>query len=313
MSYTQDSIVNIIKPRGLTSFQVVERVKKKLKAKKAGHIGTLDPMAEGVLPICLNGATRIIQFLTPLSKVYRAEMELGTATDTQDATGKVVAQGDPGGLTAEAVRAVVESFAGEQFQVPPMFSAKKKQGIPLYKLARNGITIERKPVSIRIHRIDFLVKSGDRVEFEVECSAGTYVRTLCHDMGRRLGCSAHMTRLARTRVGMFDLENGLTLEALDAAASDGSLPQKLFPQERALEFLPEIRVKKDFVSSLANGRALSKSSLESFPSKFGPGMDFRVMNGGDHLLAVVEPVVDDEGLKRLGPGDTVFKPKRVLV
>lgn len=313
MSYTQDSIVNLLKPQGLTSFQVVDRVKAILKAKKAGHIGTLDPMAEGVLPICLNRATRIIQFLSPLSKVYRAEMELGTATDTQDATGKVIEQGDAGGVSTEAARAVVESFQGEQLQVPPMFSAKKKKGIPLYKLARNGITIERKPVSIRVYRIEFLQKSGDRVEFEVECSAGTYVRTLCHDMGRQLGCGAHMTRLTRTRVGMFDLENGLTLEDLVAAVGDGSLPQKLFPQERALDFLPEIRVKKDFVSSLAHGQALSKSSLETFPRKFEPGMDLRVMNGGDHLLAVVEPVVDEEGFKELEPGDTAFKLKRVLV
>ncbi len=313
MSYTQDSIVNLLKPQGLTSFQVVDRVKAILKAKKAGHIGTLDPMAEGVLPICLNRATRIIQFLSPLSKVYRAEMELGTATDTQDATGKVIEQGEAGGVSTEAAQAVVESFLGEQLQVPPMFSAKKKKGIPLYKLARNGITIERKPVSIRVYRIDFLRKSGDRVEFEVECSAGTYVRTLCHDMGRQLGCGAHMTRLTRTRVGMFDLENGLTLEDLVAAVGDGSLPQKLIPQERALDFLPEIRVKKDFVSSLAHGQALSKSSLETFPCKFEPGMELRVMNGGDHLLAVVEPVVDEEGFKELEPGDTAFKLKRVLV
>ena len=304
MSYTQDSILNLFKPKGLTSFQAVNRVKRRLQARKAGHIGTLDPMAEGVLPICLNRATRIIQFLSPLKKVYRAELVLGAITDTQDATGKVLEQGDPGPVTAEM---------GEQLQVPPMFSAKKNKGIPLYKLARNGITIDRKPVSICVHRIDFLQKTGDRVEFEVECSAGTYVRTLCHDMGRRLGCGAHMTRLVRTRVGMFDLENALTLEAFDAAAGDGSLPQKLFPQERALDFLPEIRVKKDFVSSLANGLALSKSSLETFPPTFRPGMDLRVMNGGDHLLAVVEPVVDEAGLKRLEPEDIAFKLKRVLV
>ncbi|UCD10883.1 MAG: tRNA pseudouridine(55) synthase TruB [Nitrospinaceae bacterium] len=313
MSYTQDSILNLFKPKGLTSFQAVNRVKRRLQARKAGHIGTLDPMAEGVLPICLNRATRIIQFLSPLKKVYRAELVLGAITDTQDATGKVLEQGDPGPVTAEMARRVVEGFLGEQLQVPPMFSAKKNKGIPLYKLARNGITIDRKPVSICVHRIDFLQKTGDRVEFEVECSAGTYVRTLCHDMGRRLGCGAHMTRLVRTRVGMFDLENALTLEAFDAAAGDGSLPQKLFPQERALDFLPEIRVKKDFVSSLANGLALSKSSLETFPPTFRPGMDLRVMNGGDHLLAVVEPVVDEAGLKRLEPEDIAFKLKRVLV
>ncbi len=313
MSYTQNSIININKPKGLTSFGVVSRVKKSLGVKKAGHIGTLDPMAEGVLPICLNRATRIIQFLSPQRKVYRAEMELGAATDTQDATGKVIETGDPGAVSPEDARRVVEGFLGEQLQLPPMFSAKKKKGIPLYKLARNGITIERKPVSIRVYRIDFLQKAGDRVEFEVECSAGTYVRTLCHDMGRQLGCGAHMVRLVRTRVGVFDLNNALTLEAFDDALADGSLPRKVIPQERALDFLPEIRVKKDFVSSLANGLALSKSSLETFPRAFRPGMDLRVMNGGDHLLAVVEPVVDAEGFERLSPGEIAFKLKRVLI
>ena len=313
MSYTQDSLVNVFKPIGPTSFQMVQEVKNLLGAAKAGHIGTLDPMAEGVLPIGLNRATRVIQFLSPLAKVYRAEMELGAATDTQDATGKVMTVGEAGPVTEAQVRSAVESFAGEQKQIPPMFSAKKKKGIPLYKLARNGITIDREPVSICVYRIDFLKKTGNRVEFEVECSAGTYVRTLCHDMGQKLGCGAHMVRLVRTRVGVFDLENALSLKDIETAVADGSLPQKVFPPEKALNFLPVIRVKNDFVNSLVNGIALSKLSLETYPGKFKPGMDIRVVNGGDHLLAIVEPVVDQDGFHRLAPRDIAFKLKRVLV
>ncbi|KMP11639.1 tRNA pseudouridine synthase B [Candidatus Nitromaritima sp. SCGC AAA799-C22] len=312
MTYTMNSIVNLTKPPGPTSFDMVCSVKKILGVKKAGHIGTLDPMAEGILPICLNRSTRIIQFLTPLRKTYRATLELGAETDTQDATGRVTETGDPRSVTREAVEQVIQTFAGEQEQVPPMYSAKKKNGIPLYKLARNGITIDRKPVKICVYSINFIKKEENRVLFEVHCSAGTYVRTLCHDIGRKLGCGAHMARLIRTRVGPFDLERALTLEALEVANEDGSLPGKLFPLEEALDFLPAIRVKKEHIKSIAHGAALSKSFLESLPERFEPGHYFRVFGGNNKVVAVVEPVVDQDALTDLTPEDIVFKPKRVL-
>lgn len=301
------------KPSGPTSFDMVWKVKSLLGVKKAGHLGTLDPLAEGVLPICLDRATKIIQFLSSVPKVYRAVLELGAATDTQDATGKVVARGNADPVTEEAVRTVLGRFPGKQNQVPPMFSAKKKKGIPLYKLARNGITIDRKPVSIFIHSLEFLKKEGNRVEFEVKCSAGTYVRTLCHDIGSILGCEAHLVELVRTQAGLFDLNSSLTLKELETAQADGTLVGKLVSLEKALDFLPEIRVKKSFVHSIANGVALSKSSLESVPRQFQPGMNLRVSNGNHNLLAIVEPVVDQDHFARLAPGDVVFKLKRVLV
>ncbi len=311
---TLNRIVNLYKPQGPTSFDMVQAVKNTVGAKKAGHIGTLDPLAEGVLPICLNRSTRIIQFLSSLPKAYRARLVLGTSTDTQDASGTVVGTGPTDGITEEAVRRVLAGFTGPQKQVPPMFSAKKRKGIPLYKLARNGITIERKPANITIFAIEFIKKEGDRVEFEVHCSAGTYVRTLCHDIGTKLGTHAHMEHLIRTRVGDFDLTGSVTLEALKAAVSNGSLSETLVPQEKALHFLPEIRIKKDFAGSIAHGVAPCKSSLESdtIPGVFRPGMNLRLSNGNHRLLAIVEPVVDQDAYSTLGPNDIAFKLKRVL-
>ena len=184
MSYTQNNVVNLFKPSGPTSFDMVWSVRKILGVKKAGHIGTLDPIADGVLPICLNQSTRIIQFLSSLQKTYRATLELGSETDTQDATGQKISTNDPSLINEAKMKQVFQTFVGEQDQIPPMYSAKKKNGIPLYKLARNGINIHRDPVKIVVYSIDFIKKEGNRVLFEVRCSSGTYIRTLSHDVGK---------------------------------------------------------------------------------------------------------------------------------
>ena len=312
MSYTQDSIVNLFKPVGPTSFDMVCSVRKILGVKKAGHIGTLDPAAEGVLPICLNRSTRIIQFLSPLQKTYRATLELGSETDTQDATGRKVSTKDPSLVNETKIKQVFQTFVGEKDQTPPMYSAKKKNGIPLYKLARNGINIARDPVKITVYSIDFIKKEENQVLFEVRCSAGTYIRTLSHDIGKKLGCYAHMVRLTRTKVGLFGLGRTLTLEELKVAYEEGSLPEKLLPLEEALNFLPAIRVKEEYLESISHGVALSKCFLETLPDRFEPGHYFRVFGNNDKVVAVVEPVVDQDKLPELTPGDIVFKAKRVL-
>ena len=312
MSYTQDSIVNLFKPVGPTSFDMVCSVRKILGVKKAGHIGTLDPAAEGVLPICLNRSTRIIQFLSPLQKTYRATLELGSETDTQDATGRKISTKDPSLVNETKIKQVFQTFVGEKDQIPPMYSAKKKNGIPLYKLARNGINIARDPVKITIYSIDFIKKEENQVLFEVRCSAGTYIRTLSHDIGKKLGCYAHMVRLTRTKVGLFGLGRTLTLEELKVAYEEGSLPEKLLPLEEALNFLPAIRVKEEYLESVSHGVALSKCFLETLPDRFEPGHYFRVFGNNDKVVAVVEPVVDQDKLPELTPGDIVFKAKRVL-
>ena len=312
MSFTLNSVVNLFKPIGPTSFDMVWSVRKALGVKKAGHIGTLDPMAEGVLPICLNRSTRIIQFLSPLQKTYRATLELGSSTDTQDATGQKISFGDSSLVTDSKVKQALQAFVGQQDQIPPMYSAKKKNGIPLYKLARNGINIPREPVKITVYSIDFIKKEGAQVFFEVRCSAGTYIRTLSHDIGERLGCCAHMVSLTRTQVGLFDLERTLTLEELKAANEDGSLCEKLFPLEEALNFLPTIRVKEEYLESISHGVALSKCSLDDLPDQLKMGHYFRVLGNNDKILAVVEAVVNQDSYTSLAPEDIVFKAKRVL-
>jgi tRNA pseudouridine55 synthase len=312
MSFTLNSVVNLFKPIGPTSFDMVWSVRKALGVKKAGHIGTLDPMAEGVLPICLNRSTRIIQFLSPLQKTYRATLELGSSTDTQDATGQKISFGDSSLVTDSKVKQALQAFVGQQDQIPPMYSAKKKNGIPLYKLARNGINIPREPVKITVYSIDFIKKEGAQVFFEVRCSAGTYIRTLSHDIGEKLGCCAHMVSLTRTQVGLFDLERTLTLEELKAANEDGSLCEKLFPLEEALNFLPAIRVKEEYLESISHGVALSKCSLDDLPDQLKMGHYFRVLGNNDKILAVVEAVVNQDSYTSLAPEDIVFKAKRVL-
>jgi tRNA pseudouridine55 synthase len=308
-----NNIVNLYKPVGPSSFFMVQSVKRALKVKKAGHIGTLDPKAEGVLPVCLDRSTRLIQFLVSLPKVYRGTLILGIATDTQDATGQVTATGDATAITEQQVREVLAGFQGELQQVPPMFSAKKKDGVPLYKLARNGITIERKPVTLRIYSIDFLNKEGNEVIFRVKCSAGTYVRTLCHDIGQILGCGAHMSQLVREQVGQFDIESSLTLEELSDARNNGTLTEKLLGTEAVLDFLPAIEIHPDHIPSLAHGTPLTKVAVRTLPDHFQPGMNLRVMGENGRIVAIVDPVVDEIGFQQLDPGEIAFKLKRVLI
>ena len=313
MNSTLNQVVNLYKPAGPTSFSMVHSVKKILGVKKAGHIGTLDPMAEGILPICLNKSTRIIQFLGPLSKHYQCTMTLGTATDTQDSTGKTLFAGDASKVTETQVKTLLKSFIGEQKQVPPMFSAKKNKGIPLYKLARNGITIERKPVLVHFYSIDFIDMEENRVEFEVHCSSGTYIRTLCHDIGQSLGCGAHMSGLIRNQVGVFEKDSSITPEELEIVNNNGNLAEVLFPVEKALKFLPEIRITDEFVELVANGNALPKFSLKAYPEELNPGMMLRVCNGSDKVLAIVESLVDQDQLGQMTSKDIAFKLKRVLI
>ena len=312
MSYTQNNVVNLFKPSGPTSFDMVWSVRKILGVKKAGHIGTLDPIADGVLPICLNRSTRIIQFLSSLQKTYRATLELGSETDTQDATGRVISTNDPSLINEAKMKQVFQTFVGEQDQVPPMYSAKKKNGIPLYKLARNGINIHRDPVKIVVYSIDFIKKERNQVIFEVRCSSGTYIRTLSHDIGKKLGCCAHMVRLTRTKVGLFSMGSTMTLEELKTAHKEGSLSRKLLRLEEVLNFLPTVRVKEEYLKSISHGVALSKCFLEALPDRFEPGHYFRVLGSNDKILAVVEPVVDQDKLSELSAEDVVFKAKRVL-
>ena len=212
-----DGILNVNKPPGRTSFSVVGLVRRLSGERRVGHAGTLDPAASGVLPVCLGRATRVTEFLMETPKTYRAQVELGVATDTGDAEGQVVSRRDPSGVTRAAVLAALGSFLGEIQQVPPMFSALKRAGRPLYELARAGITVERAARPARIYRIELLDWAPPLVTIEVVCGRGTYIRALAMDLGEKLGCGAHLHNLIRTRVGPFDLAGSVSLPELEFA------------------------------------------------------------------------------------------------
>jgi len=208
-------VINLNKPRSLSSQEAVTRVKKALAAKKAGHAGTLDPIATGVLLVCLNEATKIVRFLSDLDKEYVTRLKLGERTDTYDSTGRVIEEKDFRSVTESRVRAVVEKATGFVKQTPPMYSAVKIGGTPLYKLARKGLEIERPERPVHISQIDLISFQPPYVDLRISCSKGTYIRTICDDIGEELGVGAHMVSLIRTRVGNFHVDDSLSLEHLD--------------------------------------------------------------------------------------------------
>lgn len=211
-----DGVINVLKPAGMTSSDVVVRLRKILKTRKIGHTGTLDPEVTGVLPICVGKATRLAEYLTNQGKAYRCEITFGITTDTQDATGEIMSK-EPPNIGAEDFQQLVPKFIGTIQQIPPMFSAVKHQGKRLYELARQGLNVERKSREIHISSMKFeewISGEYPRAIFEVDCSKGTYVRTLCYDMGEALGCGAHMSSLVRLRSGPFQIQESITLETI---------------------------------------------------------------------------------------------------
>jgi len=218
------------KPAGWTSHDVVAKVKRALGAKKVGHLGTLDPMATGVLPLVINNATKFADLLGGSVKVYSATLKLGEDTDTYDKEGQVVRRGETGGLTDADVREVLKGFAGKMMQTPPMYSAIKKHGVPLYTLARKGVEVEREAREIEISSLEILGISLPFVEFVVTCSKGTYVRSICHDAGDTLGCGGHLFDLRRMASGVFTINEAVSpLSAFEALAS------AIIPIEAALK------------------------------------------------------------------------------
>ncbi|MEE8185420.1 MAG: tRNA pseudouridine(55) synthase TruB [Thermodesulfobacteriota bacterium] len=205
-------ILVIDKPKGLTSHDVVLKVRKAINVRKVGHLGTLDPMATGVLPLCIGRATKIARFLDNVKKEYVAKIRFGVETDSYDATGRVIAETDTSSICEEDVRRTLQLFKGKMEQIPPMFSAIKVNGTPLYKLARKGIYIERKPREIEIHSIDIEEVNLPYLVLRISCSKGTYIRSLGHDIGMRLGCGANLVALRRIKNGQFTLEDSIGLD-----------------------------------------------------------------------------------------------------
>jgi len=256
-----DIIVNLNKPKDITSQDGVTKVKKILRAKKAGHSGTLDPMATGVLLVCVNKATKLASFFSSLDKEYKAVMKLGTSTDTQDAYGKVTEICDDISVDREQVVSILQSYSGMTLQEPPMYSALKYKGKPLYKLARKGIEIERKPREINISMIELLDFNLPYVTFRARCSKGTYIRTLCHDMGKKLGTGAHLYELERTAIGDFHISNSLSLDEINAMGEGKSGGKGIYSMSDALSWLPELTVDNSISRVISHGNPINVNDI----------------------------------------------------
>lgn len=245
-----DCILNINKPQGFTSHDVVAKLRGILKTKKIGHCGTLDPMATGVLPVCVGKATKAVEFIMGQDKEYIATFKLGIISDTQDITGKLVFV-EHKKVNQTEVESVLNDFLGQISQIPPMYSAIKKDGVKLYKFARKGIEIEREPRDIFIRYLKLLSFDLENEEYKicVGCSKGTYIRTLCHDIGQKLNCGAVMTKLLRTKTGMFEIENTTTLEELQ----NGVFEKGVYNIEDIFSQYPKIVVVDSVEKLIKNG------------------------------------------------------------
>lgn len=281
-----DGILNVNKPAGMTSYGVVAAVKRLTGQRRVGHAGTLDPDATGILPVCLGKATRIVEFFMSAVKVYVAEIELGACTDTYDAAGEITSRGDASSLTREDVETALDGFRGIIEQTPPMYSALKHQGRPLYDLAREGVTVERASRRVTIHRLELLEWRFPLLKIEVECSKGTYIRSLAHDLGQRLGCGAYLKMLERTRYGIFDIEHAVTLEQVRETSEGGGLEGLLFPIDAALGGMVRVDVDEAEETALKQGKPMTKE-LENEPDT-GPFHHYRrAYNQAGEFIAIL--------------------------
>ncbi|GFO65201.1 tRNA pseudouridine synthase B [Geomonas paludis] len=274
----------IDKPAGVTSHDIVSKVRRAINQKKVGHTGTLDPFATGVLPVAVGEGTKAIQFLDESEKEYRAVLRLGIATDTQDLTGAVISEREWSHLTAEDLERLVPQFLGLQKQLPPMFSAIKQGGVPLYKLARKGIEVEREEREVEIHSLTFEWIRLPEACFTVRCSRGTYVRTLACDIGEALGCGAHLLELRRTRSGLFREADAISIEALAGAADQEAL---LMPLDRALDHLRALALTEAGGKKVLNGVVPQAHDFIEPPGDFAVGEQVRLYLG-ERFAAVAE-------------------------
>jgi len=257
---TISGILNVNKPSGMTSHDVVDRVRRILRQRRVGHAGTLDPLATGVLLVCVGQATRLAEYLVDTTKVYRARLRLGLTTDTHDAEGKVVAEA-PVQATEEEVRRVLANFLGSLEQVPPMYSALKHQGTPLYKLARQSIEVEREPRRVEIHELLLEDWSPPQLTIRIACSSGTYIRALARDLGQALGCGAHVAALTRLACGPFTLEEAISLEELAQAAGEGRLEEVMHPPDAAVADWPPLILDEEAAWHIAHGQPVTGTAI----------------------------------------------------
>ncbi|MGM7701217.1 tRNA pseudouridine(55) synthase TruB [Pseudalkalibacillus sp. Hm43] len=300
----EDGILPLHKPRGMTSHDCVVKLRKILKTKRVGHTGTLDPAVSGVLPICINRATKVAEYMSAYNKTYEATVSLGSSTTTEDQTGDVVEEIEMDEIDSGKIKKVLESFRGEIEQTPPMYSAVKVKGKRLYEYARVGISVERPTRKVTILSLEWLggpeknPESGN-IEFNIRvtCSKGTYIRTLAVDIGRAMGVPAHMSSLIRTQSGPFKLEDTVTFEDLEALAEEErSFSEMLMPIEKALTIFPSATVSEEVEKQILNGTVLEETKELSNPRT-------AVYNERGECLAIYKPHPDRPGW---------VKPEKVL-
>lgn len=302
-----DGLLNVLKPPGMTSHDVVNYIRRLTGIKKAGHTGTLDPGAAGVLLVCCGKATRLIEYLDH-TKQYLAEISFGAFSSTGDAFGQLEETGVPGSFCRDALVGVLPSFTGDVSQIPPMTSAVRHQGKKLYELSRRGVVVKRQARTVQIYSLSLVRWYGGerpRAVLDVRCSAGTYIRTLCADIGKRLGLGAYMSFLLRTGVGGFYINGSRTLEELQALKDRHRLEDALVSNERALSFLPAVEINHGAVNSVRSGAALHMPGVGSMPEGVRDG-DLAVLRFQGKVMAVARALAGEDG--RLS-----FKPEKVLV
>jgi tRNA pseudouridine55 synthase len=284
VSAPPSGVLVVDKPSGPTSHDVVERVRKALGQPRAGHTGTLDPFATGALAVCLGKATRLVRFLAEGDKVYRATVRLGFATTTDDRLGEPLGEARPVAVEAAAVQAACLTLTGALMQVPPLYSAKRVAGQRMYDLARQGVEVAREPVPVTVHALDVVECAGDRVELEVRCSPGTYVRALARDLGAALGVGGHLFDLRRTRTGAFSLEQAVGWDDLPRRGRDAVLPMSTLLTE-----MPAVTVGAEGVAYLKNGRPLGREQVRAGFPEADPPPRLRVLDESGALLALAVP------------------------
>jgi tRNA pseudouridine55 synthase len=292
-------VIVLDKPANMSSARAVSKVKKLLGAKKAGHTGTLDPFATGVLICCINQATRLARFFLQGNKTYRAVLRLGMETDTQDATGRIVAEASVPAIGPDRLTAVIKGFEGRQLQLPPVYAALKHEGTPIYKLARQGRPVQKPARPITVAAIRVTAMELPDVGFEVTCSSGTYVRALCADIGRALGCGGHLKQLRRTVNGGFAIEQAVTLEDLERITDESARDAVMIPMHTALGFMPTFVADNQTLESVAQGRLLTTANIprdQVQKSEDRSLSDYiQVVDTAMHLKAVLKIRQDDMG------------------
>ena len=308
-----DGLVVVDKPEGITSLDVVREVKHRFSVKKAGHVGTLDPFATGVLPVVLNEGTKVVPFLGEETKEYKAVIKLGEETTTEDLTGEVTVRKSWEGITPELIQSAFQTFLGRIQQIPPMFSAVKIDGKPLYRWARRGVEIDRKEREVEIFDLHIEHLELPLVHFRISCTKGTYIRTLGKDIGRKIGCGAHLFRLKRIRSGPFTLEQALSWERLKGFCRVESLSPWLISLTEALGRLPEVIGDERLIEKVRRGREIVAQDLSSqVLPPFDQGMQVKIVSAVDGLVAVSNSEVKSTEVGLGGPERVVLRPVRIF-